>query len=349
MRKSNLACFLFGLLVLPVLPAAAENRPADDSLTFFVVSDTHYGLSPRGDETIPLLVEKMNRLPGTEYPARIGGGRVGVPRGVLHIGDVTNDGKEKSWKMFVRDYGLTGSEGRLSVPVYETFGNHDGGPKSLVRTAIKERNRGRLGLTEVSENGLHYSWDWNNVHFVNLGIAPGTTVRPYDPEHSMEFAAKDLAKHVGTSGRPVILLHHFGFDKAHSLGWWSEERRTAYYELIKDYNVIAILHGHAHEPLIYQWKGIDVYHPPHFRQKDPKKNGPVTHGFFVFHIQGSELTVAERKLDDTWGMTARKSFAPVGARASRPPHPAKAAALQDCRDRSASFAHLSHTGCAQLD
>lgn len=136
---------------------------------------------------------------------------------------------------------LTGTEGKLNFPVYETFGNHDGGPKSLVRTAIKERNRGRAGLTEVSENGLHYSWDWNNIHIVSLGISPGTTKRPYDPEHSSEFAAKDLAKHVGRSGRPVILLHHFGFDKGHSLGWWPEEWRTAYYDLIKDYNAIAIM------------------------------------------------------------------------------------------------------------
>jgi hypothetical protein len=209
-RKTT-GCLLFGLLVLAVPPVRAEDRPAED-LTFFVVSDTHYGLSPRGDETLPLLVEKMNRLPGTEYPQKIGGGKVVVPRGVLHIGDVTNDGKEKPWKMFVRDYGLTGTEGKLNFPVYETFGNHDGGPKSLVRTAIKERNCGRAGLTEVSENGRHYSWDWNNIHIVSLDISPGTTKRPYDPEHSSEFAAKDLAKHVGRSGRPVILLHHFGFD-----------------------------------------------------------------------------------------------------------------------------------------
>lgn len=290
---------------VPGLPARSNGDAAGGDLTFFVVSDTHYGLSPRGDETIPLLVEKMNQLPGTAYPEKIGG-KVGVPKGVLHIGDVTNDGKQRSWEMFVRDYGLTGKEGKLKYPVYETFGNHDGGPKSVVRTAIKERNRGRVGLTALSEDGLFYSWDWNGIHFVSLGISPGTTVRPYDPEYSIDFAKADLAKRVGRSGRPVILLHHFGFDRGHSLNWWSEEWRTTYYDVIKDYNVVGILHGHAHQPLIYRWNGIDIYHPPHFCQKDPKQNGPVTHGFFVFRVRGDTLTVAERKLDDIWGMTASK-------------------------------------------
>ena len=49
------------------VPAPSDGQAGGD-LTFFVVSDTHYGLSPRGDETVPLLVEKMNALPGTKYP-----------------------------------------------------------------------------------------------------------------------------------------------------------------------------------------------------------------------------------------------------------------------------------------
>jgi hypothetical protein len=123
----------------------------------------------------------------------------------------------------------------------------------------------------------------------------------------MEFLEEVLRKYV-KKGELLILMHHFGFDKSHSLGWWSEERRKQYYELIKDQNVLGIIHGHAHEPFIYQWEGLDIYHPPHFKQKDPKNNGPVTHGFFVFHVTDDELTVAERRLDDTWGMTAQKTI-----------------------------------------
>jgi len=303
--------------LLTLLVTAADLVAGTRDMTFFAVSDTHYGLSPEGDRTLPLLVEKMNALPGTAYPAAIGG-TVGKPRGVLHIGDITNDGKKEPWEKFVADYGLTGKDGRLQWPVYEAYGNHDGGPGTPVRNGIRERNLRRAGLTAVSSNGLHYCWSWDGILFLNLGIAPGSTTHPYDPEYSMEFLEEVLKKHA-RPGEPVILMHHFGFDKNHSLGWWPEERRTRYHDLIKDLNVIGILHGHAHEPDIYQWEGIDIYHPTHFKQKDPKNNGPVSHGFFVFHITDDELTVAERRIDDTWGMTSRKSLrSPAGAKYQKP-------------------------------
>jgi len=312
-RRSFLQGALRGLaaaLLLGGLAGAAGAAEKDDSagedLTFFVVSDTHYGLSPRGDETVPQLVDKMNALPGTPYPAGLGG-TVGAPRGVIHIGDITNDGKAANWEKFVRDYGLDGTDGRLKYPVYETFGNHDGGARSPVREGIRLRNKKRVGVKDVSESGLHYAWDWGRVRFVSLGVSPGTTRKTYDPVNSTDFAVQDLAKNVGTGGRPVFLIHHFGFDKEYSLNWWSEEWRTQYRDAIKGYNVIGILHGHAHKPLIYKWEGFDVYHPTHFRQ-DPKKVGPVTHGFFVFHLTAGGLTVAERKLDDTWGLTSKKTL-----------------------------------------
>ena len=187
MRKSILPIVL---LLVAFLTGAANAR----DLTFFVVSDTHYGRNPVGDCTVPLLVDKMNHLPGAEYPACISG-TVGKPRGVIHIGDITQSGNQCDWEHFVHDYGLTGSDGRLAFPVYETFGNHGLGAGHPVRNGIRERNKRRVGLTAVSENGLHYSWDWDGIHFVNCGICPGTTMHPYDPEHSIEFLESDWLPH----------------------------------------------------------------------------------------------------------------------------------------------------------
>lgn len=51
---------------------------------------------------------------------------------------------------------------------------------------------------------------------------------------------------------------------------------------------------------------------PQFKHKDPKKNdGPLRHGFFVFHPTADDLTVTERKSDATCGMTARKNLLAV--------------------------------------
>ena len=82
-------------------------------------------------------------------------------------------------------------------------------------------------------------------------------------------------------------------------------RTTTYYETIKDYNVLGIFHGHDHETEIFRWYDIDIYDVPHIRDADvPDK--PVRHGFFVVQITSDEMVVAERKSDDTWGLTARK-------------------------------------------
>jgi cytolysin (calcineurin-like family phosphatase) len=284
-----------------VLAASARD------LTFFHVSDTHYGLSEPGDRAMTVLVDVMNALPGTAYPTNLGG-VVARPRGVIHTGDMTNDGKAGQWAAFVRDFGLLGGDGRLAWPVYETFGNHDGGSNRPVRIAIRERNLRRRDVTAVSSNGIHYAWSWDGVRFICCGISPGTRATTYDPEESLAFLAGELARPDPT-GAPVVLLHHFGFDEGHSLRWWPDAWRTDLRRTIARHNVVAILHGHAHETLIYRWAGYDVYHPPHFRQKQPKTTGAVSHGFFVVRITDDEFTVAERRLDGTWGMTARKPLA----------------------------------------
>lgn len=277
-------------------------------LTFFHVSDTHYGLSAPGDAAMTRLVEKMNALPGTAYPTNLGG-TVGEPRGVVHTGDLTNDSKPEQWAAWVRDYGLDGTDGKLRWPVYETFGNHDGGSNRVVRAGIRERNRKRVGIDTISPgNGIHYAWEWDGIRFIVLGVSPGTRLKTYDPEDSLLFLQDELAKKV-KPGQPVFLMQHFGFDKGHSLNWWTNDARVAYAAAIKDVNVLGILQGHAHESFFMQWEGHDVYHPPHFRQKKPPESGEVSHGFYVFHITDDELTVAERRLNDAWGPTQRKTIA----------------------------------------
>ncbi len=288
-----------------------EEPPSADELTFFVVSDTHYGMDPRGDEILPKLVDMMNALPGQAYPEKAGGGIIRQPRGVIHIGDCTNDGKPDQWAKHAATFGVNG-EGRLVFPLYETFGNHDGGPDSPVRKGIKERNPKRPGLTHLSENGMHYSWDWNGVHFIMLGISVGDTFNPYDPQHSYDFLVKDLKAHV-KPGRPVILMHHFGFDKGHSMRWWTDEARAKYLAALKGHNVLGIFHGHAHRPEIYAWEGLDIFHPPHLEVPGQPSDEPAMHGIFIVRITKNEMLVIQHNLDGTWGLMKRKSLAAPAA------------------------------------
>jgi len=292
-----------------------EDEPIPDDITFFLGSDLHYGASvsvARADEAT---IDLMNALPGTPCPKDFGG-FVRTPRGVVLLGDLVDDGNGldagEVWASFWRDFGVSG-DARLAYPVYEGVGNHDGDPDRPVRLGVKARNRLRAGLTAISPDGLHYSWDWENVHFVHLNLFPGSAgddiVNAWGerfqgdwklPQHSLEFLIDDLAKNVGSSGRPVVLFQHYGFDEW-SRSWYSESERTAYYEAIKSYNVIGIFWGHSHAPQFIPWNGIPTFCVGS-TQKDPAPGEA-----FVVHITPKEMTIAERT-KDAWGLTRKISL-----------------------------------------
>jgi hypothetical protein len=107
-----------------------------------------------------------------------------------------------------------------AYPALEGVGNHDGGNSSdpthgLVRRGVIARNEQRAQAPgfagaanyRMSPNHLHYSWDWEGVHFVMLGVYPGAagdcaggtgvpgtgcaSASPpwgwHSPEHSLDF------------------------------------------------------------------------------------------------------------------------------------------------------------------
>lgn len=307
---------------LSAAPGATWALRTDDprvfnDVTFYVCSDAHYGVS----ETIAAAnrgtIDFMNWLPGTDLPPALGPGQVLTPRGVVLTGDLTNDGKAEQWTEFCDDFGVNG-EGRVCYPVFEGRGNHDGGLNAAVCPGIVARNKQRTGLTAVSANGLHYSWDWDQVHLVQTNLYPGDQRdrqghmdgEGHEPHGSLSFLRDDLAKSVGTSGRPVVIFLHFGWDDfSTGWGWWSEREREAFYEVIKSYNVVALVHGHTHAAAFQRWHGLDIYNVGS-SQRDPGVGE-----CFVFRLSPAGLTVAHR-FADRWGIVARKALtgltAPVG-------------------------------------
>jgi hypothetical protein len=263
------------LLVLAMWLALAGCVPAQErlevrerplaggtDLTFFVTGDSHLGLWGM-EEPNRRLIEQMNALPGTPYPAAIGG-KVDVPRGVLHVGDITDFGTIWGWKDFVRLYGLTGHDGLLKYPIFETIGNHDQLP--LLNITIASAVAARHG-------GLPYSWDWGDVHLVCLGDYP-TFV-------SLRWLARDLAT-VGHAA-PIIIYFHRTLDGFLAEDWSSLEKE-ALARAIDGYNVVAIFTGHWHLGGHHVWKGYDVFRPGSPRHDD--------HQFLVVHITDTRLTAA---------------------------------------------------------
>jgi hypothetical protein len=279
-------------------------------ITFIIATDQHYGRD-NNKEINHMVVGRINNIAGTPYPDSLGGGIVRTPLGVIAPGDLLDKGydpKESAykWDEWVADFGLTGREGHLVFPVYEGIGNHDGGPvRSIPRAKIRERNKIRPGLASVSPNGLHYSWDWEHVHFVQVNLFPGdtpadATVGPaeHDPELALEFLRGDLARHVGASGKPVVIIQHYGLLGGMS-DWWTTESKERYYQAIENYNVIGIFCGHSHGNEILPWKKFLNIHCGSTARPEYG-----TGDFMVVHITRSEMRIAQRK-SDSWGATKR--------------------------------------------
>jgi hypothetical protein len=244
-------------------------RSAD--VTFFAYSDIHYGADDGGKKPPMTQCEKVpiiNALPGTAYPLAIGG-EVATPRGVIMEGDLINDGAVEAkyptqWANYIADFGVNG-EGRCKFPVFEALGNHDANDNLFVFNKIKERNRVRKELTligNISPNGYHYSWDWDGVHFVNVNLFPGNAWegeadaygRAHHPQAARDFLVEDLKTNVGSSGRPVIVIHHF---RPIDENWWTYSAADKYHKVLQDYNVIAIIVGHQGGGVNNVWRGYN--------------------------------------------------------------------------------------------
>lgn len=310
-------------------------QPKSLDVSFFFIADTHYladkndpkKLDTRSLDTNSRLVDTLNKLPGTAIPDKAGGGKVAAPRGVIHGGDCIDSGdrdggdyarmQQTEWASFAADFGLDGKDGRLKYPVYEIHGNHDSpqGDGLAVKKMI-ERTKKRPGVSNVSKNGLHYSWDWEPVHFVTLGIVVGAVKdvkrkRRYNPLDSLDFLVADLKDKVGDSGRPVVLIHHVDVarnstepdSKATSNKEWDPSDVRGYHDALKAYNVVAVLYGHTHTRAIFRWdgttkkgdKGVQVFNVAksgHFSNKEQ--------ALFHFHLRDGEMVVREYRTTDRW-------------------------------------------------
>ncbi len=266
--------------------------------TFFVGTDAHYGKKQweNNEEVNKQAIYDMNALPNSPFPPSIGG-LVQEPKGVILTGDLTDGGfywhwygiytfRFLNWDGFVNDYGING-EALLNFPVFEGFGNHDClGWGDWVKWDIRKRNLQREETLNLSDNGLHYSWDWEGVHFVQLNVYPGDT---QEAEFSLSFLKRDLKENLQHSNKPIILFHHYGFD-GYSDDWWSNEERQTYYDVIKNYNVVAIFQGHQHDFFHLVWKGIDVF-----------SSGDIqTNEYLVCELTDNNLKIAYRN-NRQWG------------------------------------------------
>jgi cytolysin (calcineurin-like family phosphatase) len=318
--------------------ATCEGDLCPGDVTFYAFGDCQYGGGPDADKNF-FQITAMNGFSGTPWPEGMPSAGLAVlaPRGVMMAGDITQSGRDgrpgdegtNQLGRFLSDYGLTGSDGLLHYPIYEGYGNHDFDPLEGTDgwrqyytdpippsiQAVIDRNPDRIGLTDTSDEGGHYSWDWGGVHFVNTNLFPGNETSDEeehaylrDPRHSLDFLAEDLAQHVGDSCRPVIVMSHYGFKD--TPGWWTEAQKAKALELATQYNLIAYIHGHNHNTFLYEWEGVDMFNvgSPYY---DVGTNPDGLGHFSVFRIHDDTFEAADVAWDPKISPTRAEFVSPT--------------------------------------
>jgi len=327
--------FLAGTTAALCAPLARGIHAEDSAAgpAFFFVSDTHYlasaekpaDMDASSAEVCARLVDVLNRLPGASLPAEIGGGTVRAVQGVIHGGDLIDSGDKNGAKAeammrteiaaYEKDYGLNGTDGKLKYPVFEVHGNHDS-PRSSGHAIerLKERNRARKGLTGISDNALHVSWNWGPLHFINVGITvgPGDGVnkrRRYNPSSSFEFLQADLKRNASDGNRPVVITHHVDslryLKKTGEVKGveWDPEDVKQFGALLAPYNIAMVFYGHTHVRNVWKWtvedagksQALDVFNADnssHFQSN--------TQAFLYSELTANTLTIRECITRDRW-------------------------------------------------
>ena len=321
------------------LPSFRSQGGTGKSVSFFFVTDTHYlankqepgSMDPASATVCRRLVETLNGLQGQAIPEHAGSGRLDSIAGVIHGGDLVDSADKRGgvypqmhateFAAFESDYGLKGDDGLLKYPVYEVYGNHDGPHgDTLVIEGIKRRNRQRKGLARVSPNGLHYSWDWGQVHFINLGIVVGQSGaglqrRRYAPMDSLEFLRDDLRALRG-SDQPIVITQHIDLAR-YSVPYTTDEEEflrlewhpqdvKAFHETVKPHHVIANFFGHTHRREVFGWNGTSQ--KQRFAESDVDAfNGDNSshfqggkQAFFYVEVAVDDLIVREVFTEDGW-------------------------------------------------
>ena len=184
-------------------------------------------------------------------------------KGLMIAGDLTQNTRPNDEFEFYQD----------AIDFYEDYvydgqGNHDEHEPddSIQRTGcavnatwcvneddlISYLRRSRSTPVDMSPDGAVYSWEWQGIHFIQLGTFAGNRsyekgqfpdVNPYD---SLNFMRSDLAKNVGATGKPVVLMMHYSLNDAKEGGAWRQSSVADFWDSLEGYNVVGVMSGHIH-------------------------------------------------------------------------------------------------------
>ncbi|MBN2441007.1 MAG: carbohydrate-binding protein [Spirochaetales bacterium] len=300
-KKARLLSVLLCLFVIMQINAT--------QFSFIFLTDPHYGVDGAIlEENNIAALDDVNRL--TTLGTDPFGYSFMEPQGVLVGGDCIDGGTNAlnqwygngSTPGFTTHFGVN-KDKYVKYYVFECWGNHDvhNDYGQTIRDLIRDRNYQRVTIHASSNYhtdpyGYNTSWEWQGIKFFNLGIFPGEWV---DCEHSLGFLTSELSSM--STAQPVIIYFHYVCDEVYNdenPGWWTDEERIAFYNAVRNHNIVAIFHGHRHESSYYQWNGINVFNGGSAREH---------RSFFYVYINDIDIYVSERS-NAAWAQTWRVAY-----------------------------------------
>lgn len=222
------------LLVFALFLALSCSKKEHNSFTFVQLCDTQLGMGGYNHdiETFNQAVKQINSL---------------NPDFVLICGDLVNDATDSSYADFknIRD--------KFNIPCYCAPGNHDVGNipndstlsfyrKTIGKDYYKIENK---GFSFVVTNSLLWKEDIINE----------------SEKHNDWF--KEMLKSIKSKKQPIFIVGHYplfvnNIEEQEGYFNFPLEKRKELLNLFDQNNVVAYLSGHAHKPLINNYKSIQL-------------------------------------------------------------------------------------------
>lgn len=273
---------LAGLLlsVMSVLPISAQTVP---DFAFIHASDVHAPL----DLSARVIAEMKNLGEVELTPYNV---KAKPPSFVVVSGDVTEFGGGGGvWDTYMSYW-----DG-LSVPVYHQLGNHDG-PWYSNRPYLRKLY-----------GGCSWSFDQFGCHFIGLDDSIPHDPRANVTQEQLAWLKEDL-KRLDPETPVFLVIHH----PVNDTYFGSPYASAQFLDLLRPYNLVAVLMGHGHSANMRTNFGVDNI------QGGSTMGPPAARaGFNVVSIQNGMLRVAY-KLDGQSAATQAVIEKPMPSRSAYP-------------------------------
>ncbi len=222
------------------------------SFRFALLTDLHISVtSPTAEEDLRNAVDQINVTPGLAF--------------VIVSGDVTENGDRKSLQTAKNI--LDG----LHIPYHITSGNHE----------TKWSESGATDFAAIYGSD-YFKFEYNG--FLFLGFNTGPVIRMAEGHvapQDISALARDLKK--WGKKKPAIIITHYPLQKGDVDNWYEAT------DLLRQYNVRAILGGHYHSNKLCAYDGTPAFiNRSTLRAKDP------TGGYTVFDVTTDSIVAYNR-------------------------------------------------------